>query len=521
MNPVKIPLGATALLPLAVSTATAQETGASSKPNFVFIMTDQQRADLCGREGYPLDVTPFVDRMAGEGVWFDRAYTPAPISGPARVAFLTGRFPKATRVKSNHNIEDAVYKDDLFSFARRNGYRTALVGKNHAHLKPQDADCWRPYNHFAQQGRVDEKAKAFNRYLGTTDMYADYDPAPFGPEMQHPWRMVDDALAWIGNGDDKPFMMWFSFPEPHNPYQVSEPYYSMFPPEKLPPMRTDIRDLAVKGPEYELLHEMMSLGHAGYYEHLGRLRSNYHGMIRLIDDQIARFVEQLRKEGLYENTVFVVMSDHGDFAGEYGLMKKGVGLSDIVARVPFVWFGGPVPAQGLSHAHVSLVDVFPTFCEMAGGEIPEGVQGRSLANVIGGGDYPEEEFRSVMSEDGYGGQYYTKEDETDYAREGATRKKPGFFDELNTWTQSGSSRCVRMGDWKLEFDMLGNGRMYNVRKDPSEMKNLYGNRKYAARQQELLAELLKWEIATDDPLPLPRQRYRFKRNPHNYLFCAE
>ena len=387
MNPVKIPLGATALLPLAVSTATAQETGASAKPNFVFIMTDQQRADLCGREGYPLDVTPFVDRMAGEGVWFDRAYTPAPISGPARVAFLTGRFPKATRVKSNHNIEDAVYKDDLFSFARRNGYRTALVGKNHAHLKPQDADCWRPYNHFAQQGRVDEKAKAFNRYLGTTDMYADYDPAPFSPEMQHPWRMVDDALAWIGNGDDKPFMMWLSFPEPHNPYQVSEPYYSMFPPEKLPPMRTDIRDLAVKGPEYELLHEMMSLGHAGYYEHLGRLRSNYHGMIRLIDDQIARFVEQLRKEGLYENTVFVVMSDHGDFAGEYGLMKKGVGLSDIVARVPFVWFGGPVPAQGLSHAHVSLVDVFPTFCEMAGGEIPEGVQGRSLANVIGGGDW--------------------------------------------------------------------------------------------------------------------------------------
>ena len=491
MNPVKITLGATALLPLAVSSATAREAGTPRKPNFIFIMTDQQRADLCGREGYPLDVTPFVDRMAAEGVWFDRAYTPAPISGPARVAFLTGRFPKATRVKSNHNIEDAVYKDDLFAFARRNGYRTALVGKNHAHLKPQDADCWRPYNHFAQQGKVDEKARAFNRYLGTTDMYASYDPAPFGAEMQHPHRMVDDALQWIGGDDDKPFMMWLSFPEPHNPYQVSEPYYSMFPPEKLPPVRTGLKDLAVKGPEYELLHEMMSLGHAGYYEHLDRLRSNYLGMIRLIDDQIARLVEQLRKDGTYENTVFVVTADHGDFAGEYGLMKKGVGLSDIVARVPFVWFGGPVPAQGLSSAHVSLVDVFPTFCEMAGGEIPEGVQGRSLIEVIRGGDYPAE---------------------------GATRKKPGFFDELNTWTQSGASRCVRMGDWKLEFDMLGNGEMYNVKKDPSEMKNLYGNRKYAAKQQELMAELLKWDIATDDPLPLPRQRYRFKRNPHNYLF---
>ena len=455
MNPVKITLGATALLPLAVSSATAQEAGTPRKPNFIFIMTDQQRADLCGREGYPLDVTPFVDRMAAEGVWFDRAYTPAPISGPARVAFLTGRFPKATRVKSNHNIEDAVYKDDLFAFARRNGYRTALVGKNHAHLKPQDADCWRPYNHFAQQGKVDEKARAFNRYLGTTDMYASYDPAPFGAEMQHPHRMVDDALQWIGGDDDKPFMMWLSFPEPHNPYQVSEPYYSMFPPEKLPPVRTGLKDLAVKGPEYELLHEMMSLGHAGYYEHLDRLRSNYLGMIRLIDDQFAAFnyadkahAGQLRKDGTYENTVFVVTADHGDFAGEYGLMKKGVGLSDIVARVPFVWFGGPVPAQGLSSAHVSLVDVFPTFCEMAGGEIPEGVQGRSLIEVIRGGDYPADEFRSVMSEDGYGGQYYTKEDGTDYAAEGATRKKPGFFDELNTWTQSGADAYAwATGNW--------------------------------------------------------------------------
>lgn len=521
MNPVKLSLSATALLPLAMPSATAQEAKTPQKPNFVFIMTDQQRADLCAREGYPLDITPFVDRMAGEGIWFDRAYTPAPISGPARVSFLTGRYPKATRVKSNHNIEDVVCNDDMFSFARRSGYRTALIGKNHAHLKPQDADYWRPYNHFGQQGQLNEKEQAFNQYLGSTDMYAYYDPAPFGAEMQHPHRMVDDALEWIGKDEEKPFMMWLSFPEPHNPYQVSEPYYSMFPPEKLPPTRTDLKDLAVKGPEYELLYEMMSLGHQGYYENLGRLRSNYMGMLRLIDDQVARLVEQLRRDGTYENTVFVVMSDHGDFAGEYGLMKKGVGLSDIVARIPFVWFGGPIPTQGLSTAHVSLVDVFPTFCEMAGGEIPQGVQGRSLIEVVTGGDYPEAEFRSMMSEDGYGGQYYTKADGTDYIREGAARKKPGFFDELNTWTQSGASRSVRMGDWKLEFDMLGNGEMYNVKSDPSEMKNLYGKKRYAAKQTELLAELLKWEVATDDPLPLPRHRYRFKRNPHNYQFCAE
>jgi len=521
MNTVKLSLSTTSIVFLTISPATAQEAGTSTKLNFVFIMTDQQRADLCAREGYPLDITPFVDKMADQGIWFNRAFTATPASGPARVAMLTGRFPKATRVNSNHNIGDAIYEDHLFALAHRNGYRTALIGKNHSFLKPKDTDYWSHYDHFAQQGEIDEKAKAFNDYLRTTDVYADYNPAPFGAEMQQPYRMIDDALQWIKNDNNKPFMLWLSFPEPHNPYQVSEPYYSMFPPEKLPALRSGLADLAAKGEKYETLYEMQSLGHKGYYENIGRLRSNYLGMIRLIDDQIARFVEQLRENGMYDNTIFVVMSDHGDFAGEYGLMKKGVGLSDAIARVPLVWFGGNIPAQGVSHAHVSLVDLFPTFCEMIGQEIPKGVQGRSLIEVINGRNYPENEFRSIMIENGYGGQYYTKEDGTDYIKEGAMRQKPGFFDELNSWSQSGSTRALRMGDWKLEFDMLGNGLMYNIKKDTSEIINLYNNEKYIKIQLELISELLKWDIATEDPLPLPRHRYRFKRNLHNYLFYTK
>ncbi len=513
-------LGLSVLLPLGVSSAVAQETPKAQKPNFVFIMTDQQRADLCQREGYPLEITPFADQMGREGIWFNRAYTAAPASAPARISFLTGRYPNATRVRSNHNIIDAVFDDDLFSVARQTGYRTAMIGKNHSHLKPENVDYWSPYDHVGQSKATDEKAKEFNKYLSTTDIYADYNPAPFGAEMQQPSRMVDDAMQWIDGSDEKPFVMWLSFAEPHNPYQVSEPYYSMFA-DRLPELKTSVEDQKIKGEEYGQLCEMMSLGHAGYLENLDRLRSNYLGMIRLIDDQVARLVQHLRETGEYENTVFVIMADHGDFAGEYGLMKKGVGLSDCLTRIPLVWFGKGIPAQGLSDAHVSITDIFPTFCEMAGVPIPVGAQGRSIIDIVQGNDYPEEEFRSIISHDGYGGQYYTKEDGTDYIAEGAVHKRPGFFDELSTWTQSGMARCVRMGDWKLEYDMLGNGEMYNMKKDPLEMKNLYGVKKYAKVQQELLAELLKWDIATNDPLPLPRHRYRFKKNPHNYLFVNE
>ena len=175
-------------------------------------------------------------------------------------------------------------------------------------------------------------------------------------------------------------------------------------------------------------------------------------------------------------------------------------------------------AVGLRDDHVSMVDVFPTVCEMMGGEIPLGVQGRSLKNMLGGESYPQEEFRSVMAETGYGGEYYTKADDDDYIKEGAVQKKPYFFDELNTWSQSGTISMVRMGDWKLVFDMDGNGQMYNIKDDPSEMENLFGKKKYRDIQDTLLQELLKWEIATEDPIPVPHRRYWFKRQPHNYLF---
>ena len=80
---------------------------------------------------------------------------------------------------------------------------------------------------------------------------------------------------------------------------------------------------------------------------------------------------------------------------------------------------------------------------------------------------------------------------------------------------------VRMGDWKLVYDMLGNGELYNMKKDPSEVDNLFGRKRVAKQQDTLLKELLKWEIATTDQIPVPRNRYYFKRNPHNYQFYTE
>ncbi|HZH54965.1 MAG TPA: sulfatase-like hydrolase/transferase, partial [Sphingobacteriaceae bacterium] len=251
----------------------------------------------------------------------------------------------------------------------------------------------------------------------------------------------------------------------------------------------------------------------GYEEQLEELRFIYLGMLRMIDDQIKRFVENLKAQGVYDNTIFIFISDHGDYVGEYGLMKKGAGLDEIATRIPMQWTGPGIKKSSSPHdAHVSIVDIFPTICEIIDAPIPTGVQGRSLWPLLQGKPYPEELFNSIYAEHGYGGQFYTREDGTDYLAEGAISKNKYFFDELNSWTQSGFTKMVRKGNWKLIFDMNGNGELYNLVKDPLELNNLFNNEAYTSAKIDLLEELLKWEIATGDPLPIPRRRYHFKRN---------
>ena len=132
----------------------------ATKPNVVVIMTDQQRADVSRREGFQLDTTPFLDSLATRGTWFDRAYTTMPACLPARVSMLTGRYPSATRARTNHNGEDAFFETDLYEVMRRQGYRTALCGKNHSHLGAERMDYYFPLAHHGGYGkdRTDDEA---------------------------------------------------------------------------------------------------------------------------------------------------------------------------------------------------------------------------------------------------------------------------------------------------------------------------------------------------------------------------
>jgi arylsulfatase A-like enzyme len=486
----------------------------ASKPNIIIIMADQHRAGLTRRTGYPLDTMPALDQLAARGVPFDRAYCTAPLCVPSRVSMLTGRWPHAHRVRQNSAAKDAFFEKDIFGIAKSLGYRTGLAGKNHTYLTAKDADFWRPYSHAGgwQAPNAPKEFAEYDDWLVRLNHGFPLEPTPFPAEAQLPHRIVSDAIEFVRGAGSGPFLLWVSFPEPHNPYQVPRPYFDMFPPGQVPGRAAGPEVLARKGFKWQWLGKLEEYTYPGYDRQWRRIKSNYLGMLRLIDDQVARLQRHLQEQNLVEETILIYLADHGDYLTDYGLMRKGVEMPEALARIPMVWAGWGVQPQREHAAFVSIADVMPTLCEALGAEMPRGAQGRSLWPLLRGQDYPRDEFRSAYCEVGFGGLHYDETDTLDFAHAQIPGKVPGAvttFDELNSYTQSGYLKMVRLGDWKLSFDMMGNGQLYNLAADPYELNNLYGKPPAAEPQMRLLAELLQWTIRTQDNLPTAAYRAKW------------
>lgn len=493
------------------------------RPNIVIVMTDQQRHDLRTAAGYALDTMPFLDRWFADGVDFERAYTPNPTCMPARVSLFTGRYASAHQVRTNHNGYDVRYTADLLDILTQAGYTTALIGKNHTHRSPQDFDYCQPNGHLGSEGdhplsASEQEHDAFLKSLKFIDAPG---PAPGSVETQLPYRNVTGALSFIDGAieEGKPFFTWVSMAEPHNPYQVCEPYYSMFRPEDLPLLQTDKSDLSTMGERFVWIREIWQrvLGE-GIDTRIDENRAAYHGMLRLIDDQFKRLIEGLEDRGVLEETIVIFLSDHGDFVGEYGLVRKGADLPDVLTHIPMGWRGPTIAAQGrVGEPFVSIVDILPTLCDFLDVEIPFGVQGKSIKEILQGVEYPPREFDSAYAESGFGGLYWRDSDVLTVQQEGACHEWE-TFDCLNSWTQSGQVRMLRKGDFKIQVDMLGTGRLHDLATDPMEVTNLWNDESYVTVKADLLTELAAAMLRAVDPIPTPRHRYRTKIHPKGYWF---
>lgn len=474
-------------------------------------MTDQHRAGLTRRSGYPLDTMPFTDSLAASGTDLVRAYTANPTCVPARTSMLTGRFPSAHRVRQNSTARHACYDADLLDVLRGAGYRLHFAGKPHIHRGPDDFDAWAgPYWHTGGPRQSEEHA-AFDAWLDALDHGPSEVATPFPVRAQLPHRIVDQALADLArHTGEEPLFTWVSFPEPHNPYQVPEPYFSLFAEEDVPERLAGPEVAERKGGDTAWLRRLVEEKRPGYDRLWRRYAASYLGMLRLLDDELRRLVTAVREQR--PDTLVLLVSDHGDYVGEYGLQRKGAGLPELLVRVPMVVNGAGVAVQTREEM-VSLVDVLPTLCELVGADVPAGVQGRSLAPLLAGQAVPAGEFGSIYAEVGFGGARYGPDERPplhfDY--EGTT------YDELNSVTMSGGQRMVRAGDWKLVADDEGRLELYDLSEDPVELTDLSGD---PARSDVLLTLtrlLAAWMIRVGDELPTGA--YRPKRPPRGWRWA--
>jgi arylsulfatase A-like enzyme len=382
----------------------------SQQPNILWIMSDQHNANCMGCAGHPDVRTPHLDRLAAEGVRFERAYCNNPICAPSRCSAISGQYPWTTGITGNRTHElDVPNPGTLPTVLRQMGYQTALVGKSHMigrwdregfeHIRYCDlcdADGGDPttvayFQHLIDNGLADDYDLG-TRFEGQAGhrLHRFVSRIPLAHSLEV-WT-GDEALQFLGQRDrSRPFMMQVSFQRPHEPLCVPPEIADWYDPAKLhlPESAADYFERRFAGkPRFQ--QEYVSGGEMGYpyrpqgAEDLKGQMAYYFTLITLIDEQIGRIVAELKRTGDYENTIICYVADHGDFAGEHGLILKNLGIYESIHRTPFLlrYPGGPA-GRVVGHL-VELVDLFPTLMAAADLPSPRHCDGRSLLPLIAG-----------------------------------------------------------------------------------------------------------------------------------------
>ena len=400
------------------------------KTNILLITSDQQHWNTLGLIN-PEIKTPNLDRLASQGMTFNRAYCPNPTCSPTRASILTGKYPSQHGCYSlgTKLSEDEHTIGQDFTAA---GYRTALVGK--AHFQPlkstaqypsleaypilQDLDFWRqfdePFYGFEQvelaRNHTDEAHVGQHYALWLEekgcDNWRDYFRSPTGnnDSQKRKWLIPEEFHygTWIAerstellesySQNDENFFLWASFFDPHPDYLVPEPWDTMYDPQALTIPAISPGEHDANPPHFQLTQEANPDfsaweepdGNAmhGFHSHLQNQEelakdiATYYGMISLMDKQIGQILDKLDELGLAENTLVVFASDHGHFYGHHGLIAKGPFHYEDMLRVPLiVRLPNVIPAGQVSDSLQSLVDFAPTFLNFAGLDIPRTMSG--------------------------------------------------------------------------------------------------------------------------------------------------
>ncbi len=476
---------------------------AANKPNIVWIFSDDHSYQTIGAYGgrlQKLNPSPNIDRLAREGMRFDRAYVGNSICAPSRATLLTGKHSHMNGKLDNRGPFNQDQKQ-FQKILQKNGYQTAMIGKIHLPGKMQGFDYW--------------------EVLPGQGTY--YNPAFITEEGNTKYKgyvtdiITDKALDWLENKRDKskPFMLMIHHKAPHRNWQPAERHMGKYADVDIPEPANLFDDYATRGaaahgqameidrhmrmgldlkvggryankPQYAARNEWFEKNQPEGKELVKWKYQQYmKDFLRCtwaVDENVGRVLQALKEQGLDKNTIVMYSSDQGFYMGEHGWFDKRF-MYEESFRTPFIarWPGKIKPGS-VNTDLVQNIDFAETFLDLAGAPIPSDMQGKSLVPLLAG-KTPGNWRNSLYYH------YY------EHPGEHRVYRHEGVF--------TGRYKLIRFygkdvpdgEEWEL----------FDLEKDPSEMKNIHGNPEYAGITKKLEKELDRLKKQYEVPDEPPRQ----------------
>ena len=425
----------------------------NNRPNIILIMTDQHQAEALSAVGNPDVHTPNLDKLAKNGVLFDRAYVTFPLCSPSRSSIFTGKMPHTLGISSNAKGNNAMpstqKKKGLGNVLKAAGYDCAYGGKWHAH-----------------EAEISE-GNGFDKIAGFGDL-----------------PLAEKCINYLKQRKDKeqPFFLVASFDNPHNICEWARnqplPYGNVFIPENAQLPRLPVNFKKSKTfPEALQIEQTASkrvYPTENYTENdWKKYRYTYYKLVEQVDAEIGKIINAVDNVGLRDDTILIFTSDHGDGNASHGWNQK-TALFEESVRVPFIVSAKNLKNKG-SIDTTSLIsnglDLYPTICDFAGIQLSEKLSGQSLKPFLTGKDKVfKNDFAIVETK--FDGKY-----------------------AYNTMGRAVIGKRFKyiLYDWGKNREQL-----FDLKNNPYEMKNLVSDKKYANKLDEFRQKLLNWCKKTDD-----------------------
>ena len=521
------PMAGTAVLGMAAAVSCQQKDGKEGPYNIVYIMTDDHTAQMMSCYDTRYMETPNLDRIAADGVRFTNSFVANSLSGPSRACMLTGKHSCANRFYDNTTCVFDSTQQTFPKLLQKAGYQTAVIGKWHLESLPTGFDYW-------------------EIVPGQGDYYnPDFITMQDGTVHRHGYItdiITDDAIDWMENGRDKgkPFCLLIHHKAIHRNWMADTTHLSLYEDRTFPVPDTFYDDYAGRPAaaaqemsiekDMDLIYDlkMLAPGKDSRLRHtyetmlsrmdkeqraawdrfynpiiedfikknpkgkdlaewkFQRYMRDYMKTVKSLDENVGRVLDYLEQEGLLENTLVVYTSDQGFYMGEHGWFDKRFMYEEsmrtpLIMRLPdrFMRENG-LEADGANDGKprdipelVQNIDYAPTFLELAGAEIPDDIQGVSLVPLLKG-EHPDT-WRDALYYHFY-----------EYPAEHMVKRHYGirtdryklihFYNDINEWE------------------------LFDLRSDPQELHNLYGQEGYETVTEDLKSRLLELQEQYDDPV---------------------